>query len=143
MSDSASLSSAINLEESTMVEIICETDPNELIDKIGDRKFCICDEDFDENFVHKDHPKIVTIIDCEMETEIDISSGMHENALEMANALVKLLNQHYTPSLKTQLADEFIEQWKNNECFNDFDEAYIKGAYDFSDWLKNKEFKNG
>lgn len=39
----------------------------------------------------------------------------------------------------TELADAFIESWNENSMkFATHEEAYIKGVYDFSDWLKQK-----
>ena len=38
----------------------------------------------------------------------------------------------------TKLADEYIDSWEMHYSFNSYEEAYIHGIYDFSDWLKQK-----
>ena len=39
----------------------------------------------------------------------------------------------------TKLADEYLTEWENPQTsYSNTDEAYIKGVYDFSDWLKKK-----
>lgn len=41
----------------------------------------------------------------------------------------------------TKLADEYLEEWDEDgplARFASTQEAYVKGVYDFSDWLKQK-----
>jgi len=39
----------------------------------------------------------------------------------------------------TKMADQFISEWDPSiSRFSTTDQAYIEGAYDFSDWLKSK-----
>lgn len=65
----------------------------ELIAKIGDQYFWICDEEVDECYRHPEHPHTIRIRDCEDETVIDVTSslGLPETR-EAAKALVELLN---------------------------------------------------
>lgn len=75
--------------------IDCEEDPWDLIEQIGDPSFSICDENWDEIYKHKDHPRTLRIIDCEDNQTIDIRGGTIEDTLRIAQALCKLLNQDY------------------------------------------------
>lgn len=73
--------------------IDCETDPNKLIDEIGDRYFSVCEE-LILPLVSSD-PGSATIWDCEGETTIHIRDDLSNNALPIAKALCTLLNQSY------------------------------------------------
>jgi hypothetical protein len=64
-----------------------------LISKIGDPYFHICDEDMDEVFRHPNHPNTIRIIDCEGDNYIDITCE-HETR-EAAHALCEILNGDY------------------------------------------------
>lgn len=73
--------------------IDCGTDPNELIDKIGDRFFSVVEEDI-APLVSRD-PGSATIWDCEGEISIHIRDDLQNDALPIAKALCALLNQEY------------------------------------------------
>ncbi len=73
--------------------IECDTDPSDLIEKIGDPNFSIVEEDC---FCHPDHPSTLRISDCELNQTIDVRGESIEDTLQMATALCKLLNQDYT-----------------------------------------------
>jgi hypothetical protein len=69
--------------------IDCISDPNELIENIGDLYFSIED---DKEAQTRNR---IIIIDCEHEIEIVISTFGLINPFEAAKALCKLLNQEY------------------------------------------------
>jgi hypothetical protein len=69
--------------------IDCVSDPNTLIDQIGDRYFSIEDEHKAATFSR------VRITDCENEINIEICTYGLINAFEAAQALCALLNQEY------------------------------------------------
>jgi hypothetical protein len=72
--------------------IECKEDPDDLIGKIGDANFSICDE-CDR---HKDHPETIRIRDCEDAVWIDVWTKYdNETTMESAKALCQLLNQDY------------------------------------------------
>lgn len=76
--------------------IDCQSNPDELIDKIGDRNFVLCDESLDHYMRHPHHPKVIRIMDCESGVHIDVwTEHGNEDTLESARALVQLLNQNY------------------------------------------------
>lgn len=76
--------------------IDCEQNPENLVDKIGDRFFLLCAEDVDEPMRGKDYPHTIRIIDCENGVTIDITTDYGvESTLESAKALTTLLNQGY------------------------------------------------
>ncbi len=76
------------------MKIECEYDPDDLIDKIGDRFFSI---DIDENLTENQRlSESIFIIDCEDGVHIEISSeNGKEFNIKAAEALLKLLNQNY------------------------------------------------
>jgi hypothetical protein len=80
-----------------MPKFQCEYDPEKLIDEIGNSFFSICDDDYaDGIYNHEPHPDVITIMDCESESTIDISSNFGvDETRRMAEALLKLLNQDY------------------------------------------------
>ena len=76
------------------MRIECEEDPDDIIDRIGDRYFTI---DIQENLTELERQKgHAFIIDCEDGVRIEVSSdyGKEEN-YKIAEALIKLLNQKY------------------------------------------------
>lgn len=72
------------------MKIECEYNPEQLVHEIGDPHFSI-----DEEKTKDTHR--VEINDCEYETKITISCCEPYNAIEIAEALLKLLNQDYRP----------------------------------------------
>lgn len=73
----------------------CNENPDKLIDYIGDPYFSVCDEDWDECYRHKDHPRIIRIADCELGSFIDIELETPEQTRLAASSLCKILNQNY------------------------------------------------
>jgi hypothetical protein len=76
--------------------IECEKSPLDLIEEIGDPNFSICYEDWDEMYVHPNHPFSVRMIDCKDDVTIDITGISPDNSMRIASALCALLNQDYT-----------------------------------------------
>ena len=85
--------------------IECSEDPRKIIEDIGDPNFSICDESWDIQYRHPDHPVRLRITDCENNQEIDISGNSIEDTRYMAEALCKLLNQNYCRKMSA-------EQWR-------------------------------
>ena len=75
--------------------IDCDENPKDLIEKIGDPCFSICDDKWDEFYQHPDHPNTVRIIDCEDNQTIDVTGESIEDTFRIAQSLCKLLNQDY------------------------------------------------
>lgn len=75
----------------------CKTDPNILINGIGNRFFSICDDDYGDGlYKHDNHPNVVRLIDCEAGVEIDVwSEHGPEETMKTAVSLLELLNQDY------------------------------------------------
>ena len=91
------------------MKIECEINPDDLIEKIGDAFFYICDETCDEFYRHPKHPHILRIIDCEDETIIDVQGSSIEDTRIIAESLCKLLNQDYSICHKKDISlnDDF------------------------------------
>lgn len=78
------------------MNIICDHNPDELIDEIGDRNFMICDGAVDTSLRGPYFPNEIRIIDCEDGVTIKICTDYgFEETLKAAKALLNLLNQEY------------------------------------------------
>jgi len=75
--------------------IDCDENPKDLIKKIGDSSFSICDDTWDAFYRHPDHPNTVRIIDCENNQTIDVTGESIIDTQRIAQSLCKLLNQDY------------------------------------------------
>ena len=84
--------------------IECEENPWDLIGNIGDPNFSICDDTWDEIYRHENHPRTLTIMDCECNQTIDVTGASIEDTFVIAQALCKLLNQDYArPEIREDL----------------------------------------
>lgn len=77
------------------MKIECEKNPQDLVSKIGDPYFCICDDTWDEIYRHPNHPFALRITDCEGEVRIDVESETSEETKKIAENLIEILNQSY------------------------------------------------